>query len=147
MLPNTTVASATSKPIRQPVLPSGLAANDHRSQEDSCRQKRSRNPENRQLKVPGASQVERQHTGEINAEETGEVCTIMLGGPPEHCLQEKEQPHNQEKPRAGPLGGRKHNFIWRTKGNGLLFASMPPQKVPAAERSQQNPNSTQQSDQ
>ena len=76
--------------IRQPVLPPGLAANDHRSQEDSRGQKGSRDPENRQLKVPGAGHVEGQHTGEINAEETGEVCTIMLGGAPKQCLQEKK---------------------------------------------------------
>src|SRR5437867_4047308 len=76
--------------ICQPILSPGLAANDHWSQENPSGQEGRRDPENRQLKMPGARHVEGQHSAEIDTKKTREVGTIMLRGPAEQSLQQKK---------------------------------------------------------
>jgi len=83
MLPKTTTASATSNPYASQFCLRG-------SQENPSGQEGSRDPENRQLKMPSAGHVEGQHSAEIDTKKTREVRTIMLRGPAEQSLQQKK---------------------------------------------------------
>ena len=56
----------------------GLAAGDHRREEDPGRDERGGNPEQRQLDVPGAHQVVGEDLGQVDAEEVVDLRAVVL---------------------------------------------------------------------
>src|SRR5215471_9081932 len=114
-----------------------LSAGDHGGKEYSRCQKRRRDPENRQLNMPGAHQVEWKDDGQINAEEVGEFRSIMFRGAAHQRLYQKQQGHHRKETGAGALPWRQRHLTRRAKRERLLLASMPTQEIPSAERSEQ----------
>lgn len=82
-----------------------LTLRDERRQEDAGRQEARGRPEERELQVPGARQVERQQRGQVEPEEALQVGSIMLGRRPEERLDE-QQGDDEDEPRDRPLAGR-----------------------------------------
>jgi hypothetical protein len=66
------------QPERKLVLVARLAPRDHRRQEDARSDERGRDPEDRQLHVPGAHQVVREPAREVEAEEAVDVRAVVL---------------------------------------------------------------------
>ena len=91
-LPKTTIASATSRPIRKPLLNLRLAPADHRRQEDSGGQERSGDPEDRQLQMPGARDIEGQNPRQIDSEETRDLGAVVLRRGADQRLQQEQRP-------------------------------------------------------
>ena len=121
-----------------------LASGDHRHEENAGGEIRCGDPENRQLQMPGAGDVERQNSRQIKAKKIGDFRTIMFRRPTHQCLQEKQQRHDEEKSRACALCRREHHFIRRTKRNALLLATVPAEKIPASERGEQKSDAAEQ---
>ena len=57
------------QPVGEPALALGLAAGDHRREEDPGGEERGRDQEDRELQVPGAGEVEGQDLRQVDAEE------------------------------------------------------------------------------
>ena len=55
-----------------------LAPSDHRREEDAGGHEGGRHPEQSQLHVPGAHQVEREGLGEVDAKEAGQLGPVVL---------------------------------------------------------------------
>src|SRR6516164_7691613 len=102
-----------------------LSAGYHRRKEYSRRQKRRRHPKNRELKMPGAHQVEWKDDGQINAEEVREFRSIMFRGAAHQRLYQKQQRHHRKETGAGALTWRQRHLTWRAKRKRLLLAPMP----------------------
>ena len=66
------------QPVGEPVLAPRLAPRDHWREEDPSRKERGRDEEDCELDVEGASEVERQQLGQIDAEEVSELSAVML---------------------------------------------------------------------
>src|SRR5262245_3888078 len=120
-----------------------LSAGDHRCEEDSCGQKRRRHPENRELNMPGAHQVEWKNDGQIDAEEVREFCSVMFRGATHQRLYQKQHGHHRKETGAGALAWRQSHLTRRAKREGLLLAPMPTQEIPSAECCEQEPDATQ----
>src|SRR5215208_352613 len=124
-----------------------LAAGDHRGEEDPGCQKRGRHPEDRELHVPGANQVVRQHLRQVYAKEAREVRPVVLRGRPDERLEQKQRGHHQKEPPAGPLGGRQRYVAGRAEREGGLLASVPAEEVPPPEGREKETYTTEQRDQ
>ena len=124
-----------------------FAAGDHRHQKNTRGQKRRGDPENRQLQMPGAGDVERQHASQIEAKKVGKFRAIVFPGAAQKRLHQKQQRHDQKKSRARALCRCEHHFIRRPKRNALFLAAMPAEKIPPAKGGQQQANAAEQRDQ
>jgi hypothetical protein len=102
-----------------------LSAGDHRREEYSRRQKRRRHPENRQLNMPGAHQVEWKDDGQINAEEVREFRSVMFRGAARQRLYQKQHGHHRKESGAGALPWCQDHLTRRAKRERLLLAPMP----------------------
>jgi hypothetical protein len=131
----------------EPVLPPRLAARDHRGEEDSSGEERGRDPENRQLQVPGAHQVVGEPLRQVDAEKVGQLGAVVLRGCADEDLDEEERSHYEEEPRGRPLRGRQRNFAGRAEGECRLLAPAPAEEVPAPEGGKEQPDPAQQRDQ
>jgi len=85
------------------VLLARLAPGDDRRQEDPGGEERRRRPEQRELHVPGAGQVERQHLRQVDAEEAGQVGAVVLDRAAEQRLGEKQHRDDEEEVRRDLL--------------------------------------------
>ena len=133
--------------IGKHALAARFAAGDHRHEKNARRQIRRGDPENRQLQMPGAGDVERQHARQIEAEKVGKFRAIMFPGAAQKRLHQKQQRHDEEEPGARALRRRQHHFIRRTERNALLLAPVPAEKIPPAKGGQQQTNAAEQRDQ
>ena len=89
--------------VGERALALGLAPGDHRREEDARRDERGRDPEDRELDVPGAHQVVREDRGEVEAEEAAELRPVVLRGGPDERLDQEQRRHHEEEPRARAL--------------------------------------------
>src|SRR5215831_16767418 len=121
-----------------------LSTGYHRREEYSRRQKRCRDPENRELNMPGAHQVEWKDDCQIDAEEVREFRSIMFRGATHQRLYEKQHGHHRKETGGGALPWRQSHLTRRAKRERLLLAPMPTQEIPSAERCEQQPDATQQ---
>src|SRR6187549_3192690 len=97
-----------------------LSPGYHRREEYSRRQIRRRDPENRQLNMPGAHQVEWKDDGQIDAEEVREFRSIMFRGATHQRLYEKQHGHHRKETGAGALAWRQGHLPRRTERDRLL---------------------------
>jgi hypothetical protein len=131
----------------QLALMARLAAGDHRRQEDPCRHERRRDPEDRQLDVPGPHEVVREDLREVEAEEVGDLRPVVLRGRPHDRLDQEQRRHHEEEPRRRPLCGRERHVSRRAEAERRLLAAMPAQAAPPApERAKQQPHAAQERD-
>src|SRR5215469_11512702 len=114
-----------------------LSAGDHGGKEYSRCQKRRRDPENRELNMPRAHQVEWKDDGQINAEEVREFRSIMFRSAAHQRLYQEQQGHNRKETGGGALAWRQRHLTRRAKRECLLLASMPTQKIPPTEHCEQ----------
>ena len=128
-------------------LAARLAAGDHRREEDACGDERGGDPEDRELHVPGAHQVEREDLGQVDPEEAGQLGSVVLRGGADERLEHEESRHHEEEPRAGPLRRRERDVAGRPEAQRGLLAPVPAEDVPASERAEEQPDATQQRDQ
>ena len=133
--------------IGKHALAARFAAGDHRHEKNARRQIRRGDPENRQLQMPGAGDVERQHARQIEAEKVGKFRAIMFPRAAQKRLHQKQQRHDEEEPGARPLRRREHHLIRRTERNALLLAAVPAEKIPPAKGGQQQADAAEQRDQ
>ena len=77
--------------VGQQVLPLGFSSGDDRRQEDRGRQERRGRPQQRQLHVPGAGQVEGEDLGEVEAEEALQLDAVVLDGGADGGLDQEQQ--------------------------------------------------------
>ena len=75
--------------------------------------------------MPCAGNVERQHSRQIETEKIRKFRTIMFTRATQKRLQQKQQGHDQEEPRARPLRRCQHYLIRRSKRNPLFLAPVP----------------------
>src|SRR5215469_11542250 len=97
----------------------------HRREKYSRRQKRCRDPENRELNMPGAHQVEWKDDGQIDAEEVRDFRSIMFRGATHQRLYQKQHGHHRKETGAGALAWSQCHLTRRAKREGLLLAPMP----------------------
>jgi hypothetical protein len=128
-------------------LSSRLAPGDHRRQEDAGRDERGGNPEDRQLHVPGAHQVEGEDLGKVDAEEARQLRPIVLRGGPDERLDHEQGRHHEEEPGAGALGRGERHVAGGPERQRGLFATVPAEDVPAPEGREQEADSAQKGDQ
>src|SRR5579885_3490525 len=119
------------------MLAARLVSDDHRREEDSRSEIRSRHPENRKLHVPSARHVEGQDARKVDAEEALQIRAVMLRRCPDQRLEQKQQSHRQKEPSTGLLRGREVYTVRRAEGNRLPLHAVPAQKTPASERSEE----------
>lgn len=132
----------------EPPLPAWLAPGHERSQEDAGREEGGHHPEQRQLQVPGAGQVERQQPGQVEAEEAREVGPVVLRRTAEQHLGEEEQRDDEEEERGDPLRGRERHLVGGAEVDGLRLTAAPAQMgAPPADGPEQRPDAGQQGDQ
>src|SRR5262245_65082491 len=101
-----------------------LSTGYHRREEYSRRQKGRRHPENRQLNMPGAHQVEWKNDGQIDAEEVREFCSVMFRGATHQRLYQKQHGHHRKETGAGALAWRQSHLKRREKRVGMMLAAM-----------------------
>ena len=94
----------------------GLAAGDHRRQEDAGGDERRRDPEQRELDVPGAHQVVREDLREVEAEEARRSRRGSAGeAAPTNVWMQEQRRHHEEEPRGGALRGRERDVAGRAE--------------------------------
>ena len=129
-------------------LTARLAPGDHRREEDAGRHERGRDPEDRELHVPGAHQVEGQQLGEVDAEEARPAprdsavrrrrpCTWITNSA---AITKKNHAHAR-------WAGRERDVAGRAEAQRGLLASVPAEDVPAPESGEQQADAAQQRDQ
>jgi hypothetical protein len=128
-------------------LPLRLAPGDHRSQEDAGRHERRRDPEDRELHVPGAHQVEGQELREVDAEKARELGAVVLRSGAHQHLDHEQRSHHEEEPGAGALGRRERHVARRAEAERSLLATVPAEDVPAPEYREEQPDPAEQRDQ
>ena len=128
-------------------LAARLAPGDHRREEDAGRDERGGDPEDRELHVPGAHQVEGQKLGQVDPEETGQLGAIVLRGGADERLDHEQSRHHEEEPRAGPLRRRERHIARGAEAQRGLLASVPAEDVPAPKGGEQQPDAAQQRNQ
>src|SRR5262245_12596885 len=111
-----------------------LSTGYHRREEYSRRQKGRRHPENRQLNMPGAHQVEWKNDGQIDAEEVREFRSIMFRGTTHQRLYQKQHGHDRKETGGGALAWSQGHLTGCAKRERLLLAPMPTQEIPPAKR-------------
>ncbi len=125
-----------------------LAAGDHRRQEDPGRYERRRDPEDRELDMPGPHEVVREHRREVEAEEVGDLRAVVLRRRAGDRLQQEERRHDEEEPRRRPLRRRQRDVARLAEAERRLLAAVPPQaRAPPPERREQQAHPGQQRDQ
>src|SRR5215472_8476675 len=97
--------------------------------------------------MPGTSNVERKKTGQVEAKKVGKFRAVVLGGAAEQGLDQEERRHDKKEPGAGSLCGCKRDGVRCAKRKMLVFASVPAEKVPSAERGEQEPCASEKCDQ
>ena len=128
-------------------LAARLAPGDHRREEDARGDERGGDPEDRELHVPGAHQVEREDLGEVDPEEAGQLGSVVLRGGADEHLDHEQSRHHEEEPRAGPLRRRERDVARSAEAQRGLLAPVPAEDVPASERAEQQADATEQRDQ
>ena len=126
----------------------GLAPGDHRRQEDPGRHERGRHPEQRELDMPGAHQVVREHLREVEAEEAVDLSAIVLAGGPDDRLDQEQRRHHEEEPRASraaPASARRRRASGTTASPARVRAS--PGAAPAPEDAEEDADAAEQRDQ
>ena len=111
--------------VGEPRLPARLPPRDDRREEEPGGQEGRRGPEDRQLDVPGAHQVVRQPTGQVEPEEAGQVGAIVLTGGTDHRLDHEQQADDQEEVGAGPLRRRHRDVGRRPERDGVGLPTPP----------------------
>ena len=125
----------------------GLAPGDHRREEDAGRDERRRDPEQRELDVPGAHQVVGEDAREVEAEEAADVGPVVLARRPDERLDQEQRRHHEEEPGAGALRRREGDIAGRAERQRRLLAPVPAEEAPAAEDAEQDPDPAEQRDQ
>ena len=125
----------------------GLAARDHRRQEDAGRHERGRDPEQRQLHVPGPHQVVREDLREVEAEEAAELRAVVLRRGADERLDQEQRRHHEEEPGARPLRRRQRDVAGSAERQRGLLAPVPAEEAPAPEDAEQDPDPAEQRDQ
>ena len=110
---------------RELALVPGLAPGDHRRQEDPGGDERRRDPEQRELHVPGAHQVVREDLREVEAEEARELRPVVLRGGADERLDQEQRRHHEEEPRARALRRRQRDVARRAERQRGLLAPVP----------------------
>ena len=128
-------------------LTARLAPGDHRREEDTRRHERRRDPEDGELHVPGAHQVEGEELGQVDPEEAGQLGPVVLRGGSHHHLEHEQRRHHEEEPGAGPLRGGKGDVAGPAEAQRGLLASMPAEDVPAPKGGEQQTDAAEQRDQ
>ena len=127
--------------------PARLAPGDHRREEDSRCDERRGHPEDGELHVPGAHQVERGELGQVHPEEAGQLRAVVLRGGTDQHLQHEQRRHHEEKPGAGPLRRGECHVTGRAEAQRGLLAPVPAEDVPAPKGREQQADAAQQRDQ
>ena len=123
---------------RELALVARLAAGDHRRQEDPGGDERRRDPEQRELHVPGAHQVVREDLREVEAEEARQLRPVVLGGGADERLDHEQRGHHEEEPRARALRRRQGHVAGCAERQRGLLAPVPAEPpAPAPERREQ----------
>ena len=117
-----------------------LASGDHRGEEDAGGQERRDHPEDRQLHVPGAHDVEGQEAVAVEAEEPTDLGPVVLAGHPDQRLDEEHRRHRQEEPGCRLLRRGERHPIRCPERQLLLVAAVPTEPVPPSEHRQQRPD-------
>jgi hypothetical protein len=81
-----------------------LAPANHRREEYTSGQKGSGNPEDSQLQMPCAREIERKNPSQIHAKKIRDLRAVMLRGGADQGLEQKQSGHYKEKPAAHALG-------------------------------------------
>ena len=133
---------------RELALVARLAPRDHRRQEDPGGDERRRDPEQRELHVPGAHQVVGEDLREVDPEEARQLRPVVLGGGADERLDQEQRGHHEEEPRARPLGRRQGHVAGRAERQRGLLAPVPAEPpAPAPESREQQADPAEQRDQ
>ena len=126
-----------------------LAPGDHRREEDPGGDERRRDPEDRELDVPGAHQVVREDLGEVEAEEAGELGAVVLRWPRRPASGAGTAPAITKKnQRRRALRRRQRDVAGRAERERRLLAPVPAETQPQRPKTrEQEPDAAEQRDQ
>jgi len=85
--------------------------------------------------VPRANDIEGKQPPKIDAKKGLEISQVVLGSASKEGLDYEQCRHLEKEPGARVLRRRQYDFIWRTEGHALLFATMPPHQIQTSESS------------
>ena len=135
---------AVREPVTAGAVPGPRRSGRGRGRRPGTTSPSRRSPAARARCAPGC----RAASGEVEAEEAGDVGAVVLAGGTDHGLDDEEQTDDEEEVGAGPLRRREQHVTGWAEGDRVGLPALPSQPfAPAAEGREQRADTGQQGDQ